>query len=372
MSGNSRLQTTAFPFRFRWRTRFLALVVLLIVGSVRPGPLLAQQPPPPAVEDQSREAINADIVTRMIALERERLERLTRLAARQPLQEAYATYEELFRLAIANNLYRFAEPAAERLLTTKDLPANLQLLAGAVNIIGEADRGDYEESYSSLKTLVQSGASNPAAPVGEVSVTTALAVIEAYYQRLMRSNQLTVARKALEMLIGAARMPEVRAYAENRLGRLKLVGQNAPPIQGADLDGKPVDPKALQGRVVLLIFWATWHAPDLENIRRAEEILAKYQSQGLSIVGINVDGLDEKAGGEAAVREDVKKYLLDYNITWPNVLARRGPGNTAEAYHVQEIPALVLIGRDGKVVHPDLFKESALEVVLEALKAPPR
>lgn len=377
MSWNFSLNSTAVPLA---RRTVLPVMVLMLASEV-PAPAQAEQPllalaqaqaqpPAAAVEDQSREAIDADIVTRIIALERERLDRLTRLAAKQPPAEAFTTYEELFRLAIANNLYRFAEPAAESLLKRKDLPKNIQLLANVVNIIGEADRGAYEDSFASLKAMVQANAARLRDGGGEVPVTTVLSVVEAYYQRLMRANQQAVARKALELLTTESRLQEVRDHASYRLSRLRLVGKPAPPIVGADLDEKALDLSAYKGRVVLLIFWATWHAPDIDTIHRAEELLETYQAQGLSIVGVNVDSMDEKAGDERTVRESVKKYLLQYNINWPNVLAKRGPGNAAEVYHVQEVPVAILIGRDGRVIHPDLFPETAREVILEALKAP--
>ena len=66
----------------------------------------------PIVAGGSLQSINEDYARQLLELERQRLERLGQLAARQPANEAAETYEELFRLAIANNLFREAEPAA--------------------------------------------------------------------------------------------------------------------------------------------------------------------------------------------------------------------------------------------------------------------
>ena len=64
----------------------------------------------------SLQSINEDYARQLLQLERQRLERLGQLAARQPPNEAAVTYEQLFRPAIANNLFREAEPAAQQVL----------------------------------------------------------------------------------------------------------------------------------------------------------------------------------------------------------------------------------------------------------------
>ena len=62
-------------------------------------------------------------------LERQRLERLGQLASVQPKDQAEATYQDYFRLAIAKGLYAEAEPVAERLIRDGDI-APLRGLAG--------------------------------------------------------------------------------------------------------------------------------------------------------------------------------------------------------------------------------------------------
>ncbi|MGC8640670.1 MAG: hypothetical protein ACP5XB_12420, partial [Isosphaeraceae bacterium] len=60
----------------------------------------------------SLQAINDDFNRQLLQLERGRLDRLSCLAQHQAPAEAAATYEQLFRLAIASNLFQEAEPAA--------------------------------------------------------------------------------------------------------------------------------------------------------------------------------------------------------------------------------------------------------------------
>lgn len=67
------------------------------------------------------QSINDDYARQLLQLERQRLERLGHLAERQGPTDAALTYEQLFRVAIANNLFSDAEPAAQRLLKSRRL-----------------------------------------------------------------------------------------------------------------------------------------------------------------------------------------------------------------------------------------------------------
>src|SRR5689334_4950841 len=92
-------------------TAFVSLFALGSPGSA-PAQEVAnrQQPaatvgrPSPAVDEEIR-AIDDDHDRQMLELERRRLQRMAQLAARQKPAEAAATYERLFRLAAAVNLF---------------------------------------------------------------------------------------------------------------------------------------------------------------------------------------------------------------------------------------------------------------------------
>jgi hypothetical protein len=55
--------------------------------------------------------------------------------------------------------------------------------------------------------------------------------------------------------------------------------------------------------------------------------------------------------------------LLDYNVPWPTLVNGSGDRDYAKAYGVADIPANVLIGRDGNVVQVDVSRRN-LETAL--------
>src|SRR4051794_23298266 len=132
--------------------------IVLAVSPITPRAAWAQQEEAPAakpVGPETIESIDRDYARELARLERQRLERLARLAAGQPKEQAQATYEAYLRLAIAGGLFREAEPTAERVLRSANPASPAAWLAAIVNIVAEADRGAHEESLQSLAAVIQ-------------------------------------------------------------------------------------------------------------------------------------------------------------------------------------------------------------------------
>ena len=176
-----------------------------------------------------------------------------------------------------------------------------------------------------------------------------------------------MARKAFTSMRDRTPDPTVKAFAASRLARLDLVGKPAPPIAGTDLDGRPVRSADLQGNAVLVVFWASWCLNNAEEVSRLDAVYATYRGRGLRIVGINLDSLEEGGKTPDAVRSAVRHFLVEYNVRWPNLINGSGDQDYARAYAVSEVPANVLIGRDGTIIHIDLTRANLEKVVARAV-----
>ena len=139
-----------------------ALIGILALTAIANGRGLAsrQEPTkskgdrPSRPDDESLKSIDEDYARQLLALDRRRLERLERLATRQNPADAAVTYEKLFRLAIAANLFPDAEPAAKTVVSGGSPSMVAKGLAHLVKIIAEVDRGAYEQSMESLRQAV--------------------------------------------------------------------------------------------------------------------------------------------------------------------------------------------------------------------------
>jgi len=135
--------------------------------------------------------------------------------------------------------------------------------------------------------------------------------------------------------------PEVRDFAAARSKRLTLVGQPLPNLSVNDLADREVVPSDFTGKVVLLDFWATNCRPCLEELPRLRQIYRDCQPHGLQIVGLSFD--DDRA--------TLEQFLMQEPLPWRLALGRKP---AEETFHVQLIPCLMLVDRQGRIAAADV------------------
>lgn len=140
----------------------------------------------------------------------------------------------------------------------------------------------------------------------------------------------------------------VEEIVVNGRKRMALLGQTL-SITGRTLDGQPLDTSRLQGKVVLIDFWATWCGPCLQEIPNIKRHYELYRDKGFEVIGYN---LDER-------RSDLERFFATQKLPWPTVVSeddeRIGFNSPlADQCGVRSIPFLVLLDQNGKVValHP--------------------
>jgi peroxiredoxin len=332
-----------------------------------PAPTRVVQPP---ADDETVRSINEDYSQQVQTLERRRLERLARLAARQNPADAAATYEQLFRLAAAANIYGDAEQAALTVVKAGSPALITRALAHLVKVIAEADRGAYEQSLDSLRQAVaeKTHAAQTGPPGAQLSTTEIVAICDAYYQRLIQGAQYEKAKKALQVLLASTQNSILKGFLSSRLTRLEQIGRPAPAISGTDLDGKPFSLADSKGKVTLVVFWASWSLPSGAEIDSLQQVADLYRAKGFQIVGINLDTLQDDGNNLTTVMPNIRHFLLDHNVRWPTLINGPGDRDYAKAYSITEIPANVVVGRNGTVTHIDLVNKNFESLIEQAVR----
>lgn len=114
----------------------------------------------------------------------------------------------------------------------------------------------------------------------------------------------------------------------------------ATPFALTGLTGEAYTLESLQGRVVLLDFWATWCAPCRKSMPELQSLHAEYAAQGLTVLGVSID---EKADAK------VRKYVAAQKYTYPMAIdAAKDPA--WQAYRVKSVPAAFLLDAEGRIV----------------------
>ena len=136
-------------------------------------------------------------------------------------------------------------------------------------------------------------------------------------------------------------------------------GDPAPAVVLHPLDpGGPQALADLRGKVVLIDFWATWCGPCRQSMPAVERLWQRFRADGLEVVSVNVEGERERARAFAAG--------FHPPLTFPLYV---DDGRAGSAFHVDAIPQLVLLDREGviRLVHVGGFDEAELGGTIQGL-----
>jgi thiol-disulfide isomerase/thioredoxin len=311
----------------------------------------------------SLDELNAAYGRRLLDLDRGRIADLAALAARLKGAEADAAYDQLFQFAISRGLSADAAAAAAACLASNSSSPECQRFAHLVRILARADKGEHGQALALFRELIE-GHGGGKAPDPE----TAMAVGEAYLQRLLRDGRYGAARELCGCACDSETVPaRVKEHFEARMGRVELVGKSAPPIAGADVDGKQVSLGVLKGKVVLVNFWATWCPPCVAAVPQLNMLTQRFRDRGFEILGVNVDALHEDVKDLKTALPVVRRFLVDHGCFWTCLLSGPGDDSITKAYGVAEIPANFLIDRDGKVIALELTGPALEQAINRAI-----
>ncbi len=142
--------------------------------------------------------------------------------------------------------------------------------------------------------------------------------------------------------------------ARSHLESLRLMGKAAPLMEveewlGDDM-GQITDH---DGKVVMLVFWATWCPHCRKEMPKLEEIWQNLKNDDFVMVAVT-------RNSRGQTTEKVREYASENGLTMPIAI---DPGATSRSYGVSGIPAAAIVGKDGKVVwrnHPGQMTEEKI------------
>lgn len=189
-----------------------------------------------------------------------------------------------------------------------------------------------------------------------------------------------VAERALQSLTTSLE-PRIAAAMK----QFAMIGAAAPALDAmAWANGEAGSLGDLQGKVVLLDFWAVWCGPCIATFPHLREWHDQYSSQGLVIVGVtrqyNYAWDDEtkrasKAEGEVPLDDELKmleKFIAHHELRHPTLVTPAGSTMQTD-YGVTGIPHAVLIDKQGRVrmikVGSGQANADALHQMIETLLA---
>jgi cytochrome c biogenesis protein CcmG/thiol:disulfide interchange protein DsbE len=120
-------------------------------------------------------------------------------------------------------------------------------------------------------------------------------------------------------------------------GQVDVTARPAARFTLESMDGETLNLADLQGKVVLVDFWASWCTPCRQEAPVLRQVYQEYADQPVEFVGVNI--WDR--------REDAFQYIDTYNIPYPNGIDESG--SIAIDYGVRGIPEKFFIDSTGVV-----------------------
>jgi cytochrome c biogenesis protein CcmG/thiol:disulfide interchange protein DsbE len=139
-----------------------------------------------------------------------------------------------------------------------------------------------------------------------------------------------------------------RAPAVDKQSQSPLLGKPVPEISGRDLNGQPVRLSGLQGRWVLVNFFASWCVPCHQEHPELERFLARHSAAGdATVLGVIVDDTAANArsffaanGGSWPVVDDPDgQVALDFGVRGPPESFLVAPDGTVMAKFIGPVTA---------------------------------
>jgi thiol-disulfide isomerase/thioredoxin len=274
---------------------------------------------------------------------------------------ADAVFDEAARAqwAIKLQALRVAGVAARDISETNRLILEQETLVGLRNAAAKAAPAERAAALAAVKAEVDRLAAKY--PDEPLMGSIASGYIKSMERAGATREEVQAQWAAFAAYPGTALANAAPAGAREAAARQQLGDRAKLPIELAftAVDGRKVDLRDLRGKVVLVEFWATWCGPCKEEIPNLKKIYAAYHGNGFEIVGITLENARLADADTAAEREQklakARQVLVDFTakqeMPWPQYFDGKYRQNTiAVDYLINAIPAMFLLGKDGRII----------------------
>jgi thiol-disulfide isomerase/thioredoxin len=133
-----------------------------------------------------------------------------------------------------------------------------------------------------------------------------------------------------------------------------LLQHRAPGLSAADaISGARFDAKSLEGKVVVVHFWASWADASRSTLPKLQALYAKYKDRGVEIVALSVDD------SSAPIGDVTDAFGVSFPVAWDS---RK---DVIRQWLVKSVPASFVVDRRGFVRAAFVGYQDGVDVEIE-------
>ncbi len=148
---------------------------------------------------------------------------------------------------------------------------------------------------------------------------------------------------------------------EAMIAGIKKIDVNsiAPDFILPDVDGNEHSLHSIQGKLKLIDFWASWCGPCRIENPNMVALYNDFKDRGFTIIGVSLD--DNKRSWIKAIETD--------GLEWLQLSSLEGFNNdsVAKSYNIEEVPTILILDSNNRIIAKNLRGEKLREFVTEYL-----
>lgn len=211
-----------------------------------------------------------------------------------------------------------------------------------------------EEHNRALETydqLILNHLNHPRAAMGAYKAGTLAWKIESYAR----------AKKSFQLLVDNWPDHTKAKTSTRNVQALDTIGKPAPELIVDHWLGTPTSLADHEGEVVLMLFWNEWCDHCHQYVPRLQDWHDRFAKDGLVVLGVTKHTKEQ-------TDETVQAFLDEQNASYPCAI-EPAPYQTSDDHGIYGVPALAIVGREGRVVwrnHPQRLTDERIEELLSA------
>ena len=154
----------------------------------------------------------------------------------------------------------------------------------------------------------------------------------------------------------APKTTNLRSRINDDLKRLALLGRPLDACFLPSQGGAPIKLADARGRVVVILFWASWSMPALHELASLKEAAVEFHGQPVDFYGVSLD--EDRAAMAATIKAA--------DVHWPIQCDGRGwQGELVRSLGINTLPTDWVLDRRGRLVTlnargrvPDVIREA--------------